>query len=272
MFTCPKASMSRKRTCSACGGGSHRSRGAILAERCVGTGRSERLADAADEPRQQGGARHDAGQVEPLVDRVVVAADRAQAVEGRQPERRGGVRVRCAAGGGVPQLEAQLGGDGDGERRPAARRPRSSPSAGGRRCGAARPSRRRRSVRRRAARPRPTAASNASAVAARRSTLHLASLGHHVGPRAAVDDAGVDGHRRPAAIEGVERQHLVRGLEDCGAALLRLDAGVRRAADELEVVVGDALARADDVAVGAGALEHQRGVVLRRQASGCRAC
>ena len=65
----------------------------------------------------------------------------------------------------------------------------------------------------------------------------------------------------------MEREHLVRGLEDRGPALLRLDAGMRGAAEDLEVVVGDALPRADDVAVGARALEDQRGVVVRRQAA-----
>ena len=57
----------------------------------------------------------------------------------------------------------------------------------------------------------------------------------------------------------------MRGLEDRGATLLGLDAGVRGAAGDRDVVVGDALARADDVAVRARALEDQHRVMVGRQ-------
>ena len=51
-------------------------------------------------------------------------------------------------------------------------------------------------------------------------------------------------------------------LEDRAATLLRLDAGVRGPAVDGEPQVEDPLARRDDVAVGPGALEHERDVHL----------
>ncbi len=47
------------------------------------------------------------------------------------------------------------------------------------------------------------------------------------------------------------------GLEDRAPALLRLDAGVRRAAPDVQPQVEDPLARRDDVAVRPGALEDE---------------
>ena len=55
-----------------------------------------------------------------------------------------------------------------------------------------------------------------------------------------------------------QRQHRVR-------ALLGLDPGVRRAAVRFQHEVAAALARADDIAVLAAGLQHQRDIVLRRQ-------
>ena len=63
----------------------------------------------------------------------------------------------------------------------------------------------------------------------------------------------------------MKRQDLVRCLENRGAALLRLDARVRCPPDQLKAIVGDSLPRADDVAVGPGAFEDQRDIVLGRE-------
>ena len=95
--------------------------------------------------------------------------------------------------------------------------------------------------------------------------LELAALRDDVRSRAAVDHARVDGDRRPSAVQRVEGEHLVRRLEDRGATLLGLDAGVRGAAGDRDVIVGDALAGADDVAVRARALEDEHRVMLGRQ-------
>ena len=100
------------------------------------------------------------------------------------------------------------------------------------------------------------------------STSRRAALGHDVGPDAALDDADVDGDARPAPVEGVERDGQVGGCEDRAAALLGLDAGVGRPAVDRHAQVEVALARADDVAVGAGALEHEAGVHVRGPARG----
>ena len=67
-------------------------------------------------------------------------------------------------------------------------------------------------------------------------------VGHHVGPRAAGDDADVD---RDAAIEvadRVHRQHLQRQLADGVDALARIHAGVRGHAVDGQLVLADALA------------------------------
>ena len=182
------------------------------------------------------------------------------------------LRVARAAGGSVAQLEAKLAGDGDGQLRQA---------AGGRRplhrrvaamlpqlAGHAVDGRRRRS----AAPPRRAPARTRRAVAARRSSCSAAARRHDVGTGAALDDAGVHRHAGPSAIERMQRHHLARGGQDRAAALLRLHAGVRGAAVIRDLQIRDALARADDVAVGAGALQHQGHVVLRRQVADVLAC
>ena len=128
-------------------------------------------------------------EVEPLVDRVVVAADRAQAVEGREPERRGGVRVGRPAGGGVAAARSRAR-----RRSPTARatsraeasvfsiggwpamRQSSTAHAGTVGVAASRST-------------SAAAASNASARGGAQVDVQLASLGDDVGPRAAVDDA-----------------------------------------------------------------------------------
>ena len=85
-------------------------------------------------------------------------------------------------------------------------------------------------------------------------------LGHDVGPGPAVDCADVDGHARPAAVERVQRDRLVGRLQGGAATLLGLDAGVGRAAVDGGPDVHHALARGDDVAVGAGGLHDEGGI------------
>ena len=85
-------------------------------------------------------------------------------------------------------------------------------------------------------------------------------LGDDVRSRTAADCADVDRDAGPTAVERGKRQRLVRELEDRAAALLRLDAGVSGAALRPDDEIGDALARADDVTVGAGRLEHEADV------------
>ena len=70
----------------------------------------------------------------------------------------------------------------------------------------------------------------------------------------------VDGHVRPAAVEVVQLADDAGRLEDRAAALLGLDAGVRRPAVDGDAQVEDPLARRDDVAVRPRALEHERDV------------
>src|SRR5919108_4577591 len=71
------------------------------------------FARAPDEGRQQRRAGNDAGQLQPLVDGVIVAADRPQPIQRGDPERGRGVRVRSPSGRRVAQPEAQLAGDAD---------------------------------------------------------------------------------------------------------------------------------------------------------------
>src|SRR5262245_37660117 len=65
---------------------------------------------------EQRDSRNHAGQIQPLAGAVIVPADRAEPVQGRDARARGRVRVRGAAGRRVPQLEPELGGDLDRER------------------------------------------------------------------------------------------------------------------------------------------------------------
>ena len=58
--------------------------------------------------------------------------------------------------------------------------------------------------------------------------FEVAAFGDDIRARAAVDDADIDRDARPAAIERVQVAHDAGGLEDGVAALLRLDAGMRR--------------------------------------------
>ena len=209
----------------------------------------------------------DAREVEPLVDRVVVAADRAEAVEGRDAQRRGRVGVRRAAGGGVAQREAELRGDRRRPAPPAApdasvfsiggwpairRRSTATPSHRRRRRRGARPRRRRRRRRRRWRRAgRPASSQRSATTFGRVPPWMTPALTVTVGQR---------------PLSAWRASDLVRGLEDRASGpspARRRHAPPARGC--VEVVVGDALPRADDVAVGARALEDQDGVVLRRE-------
>ena len=102
--------------------------------------------------------------------------------------------------------------------------------------------------------------------AGHRADVHLerAALGHDVRPRPAGDRADVDGHARPAAVELVEVLDDPGRLEDRAPALLGFDAGVGGPTVDGQAQVEDALARRHDVAVRAGAFEHERDVHLGR--------
>ena len=110
-----------------------------------------------------------------------------------------------------------------------------------------------------------SAASSVSSAGERRSTWSSHRSGDDVGPRAAVHDADVHGDAGPTAVQPLQRDDRVRRLEHRVAALLRLDAGVRRPPVIVDPVVGDPLASADDVAVRPRTLQDERRVVLRRQ-------
>ena len=106
-----------------------------------------------------------------------------------------------------------------------------------------------------------SAASRSSRRTARTSTSSSQRSATTLGRVPPPIDADVDRDARPAAVERVElADESVRGLEDRAAALLGLDAGVGRAAVDRDPRVEDALARRDDVAVRAGALEDEADV------------
>ena len=194
----------------------------------------QRLPDAGDQRRQQRRARHHAGQVEPFVGRVVVAADRAEAVQGRAPPAPAVVFASLAPPvaasvsskpSSPAMVDGQLGQAGGGRA--------SAPSADGwpargQLAGHALD----RAVGGEALAPRPRAASKASAVRRAQVQLDPALGRHHVRSRAAGDHARVERHLGPATVQLVQCDHLPGRRQDGGAALLRLDAGVRGAAGE----------------------------------------
>ena len=204
---------------------------------CVAAGASARQAPTsgsrpmvAIRAASSDGPRHDRGNLQVLPRRVVQPADGAQAVERRHAHARRRVRVRGTAGGGVAELEARGRRRARWHGRRAGRTARASPSANGGRSPRSPPSRpaRARHERSRGSPPRPPR--GPSRVTARTSTSMRAPLRDHVGPRPALDDADVDGHARPAAVERVQLRDDAGGLEDRAAALLGLDAGVGRPA------------------------------------------
>ena len=170
---------------------------------------------------------HDAREVQPLVGGVVVAADRPEPVEHRQARRRGRVGVARPAGRRVVDAKPSSPAIAVASPTRRARRPGALHGRVAAPLGSARRGPRRASGSARCAPPRPRPASNSPAVAARTSTSIRQRCSHHVRARAALDHADVDRHARPAAVQGVQRDHLVRCLEDRAAPLLGLDAGVR---------------------------------------------
>ncbi len=236
--------------------------------RCAGSA-SGLGADGGDQRRQQGGAGSDAREVQPLVVGMVVPANGSQAVQGREPERSGRVRVARAAGRGVAQREAELRGNGLGLRHEL--------------CGG------RRQLHGRVAGQLPDLRLDAVHAGSRDDGIHrrpsgvevrggggpqvdveAARRGHDVGAGAAGDDARVQRDGGPAAVQRVERFHHAGCGEDGVAPLLRLDARVGRAAVKVDAEVRNTLARAHDVAIGARALQDQDGRMSRCQASDVR--
>ena len=104
------------------------------------------------------------------------------------------------------------------------------------------------------------AASASSSVARwteRRSTWMLVSAATTLGRVPPRTTPAFTGHTRPSAIERVQCHDLVGRFQDRAPTLLGLHPGMRGTARDAQLEVGDALAGADDVAVGAGALHHQ---------------
>ena len=95
--------------------------------------------------------------------------------------------------------------------------------------------------------------------------VELRLVAHDVRPRPGLEDADVRGHVRPAAVERVDALDEPGAGEDRAATLLRLDARVRGTAVDRQLDVGHALARRDEVAVRARALEHEARVRGRRE-------
>ena len=170
------------------------------------------LVRAEQQRGNQRGARHDRVDLEVLAGRVISAANWAEAVERRHAHPRRRVRVGRAAGRRVAQLEAQPRGDFDrllgerGSRRLLLHwRPEVSLCRGCRDVGDR--------VRGRDLADRRFHLRHRLAGRGANVDLELGPLGDDVRPRAAAHDADVDRHSGPAAVERVQRQDLVRGLE-----------------------------------------------------------
>jgi hypothetical protein len=95
--------------------------------------------------------------------------------------------------------------------------------------------------------------------------MELAPCRHDVAPGATPRHAHVHRDAGPPAVQGLELDDLVGRFQERVAALLGLDTGVGGAPQDRDLVVGDPLARAHDVAVGPRAFEHEGHVVPRRQ-------
>ncbi len=92
--------------------------------------------------------------------------------------------------------------------------------------------------------------------------LELGLVAHDVRAGPGLEHADVRRHVRPAAVQRVDLPHELGAGDDRAAALLGLDTGVRGATVDREADVGHALARRDEVAARARALEHERRVDL----------
>ena len=139
--------------------------------------------------------------VEVLRGRVVVAADRAEAVEAGHAEPGRRVGVGRAAGRRVGDLEAERSRDGLGVARPAARCARASPSATSGPSARSRPSCPGPRSPRRSAGSRPRRSRARRGPRGPDVDLERAPLGDDVRARPAGDDPDVDGDARPAAVE-----------------------------------------------------------------------
>ncbi len=196
---------------------------------------------------------------------MVIATDRAEAVERGYPERRGRVRVRRTPGGRVGEPQAELTANLDGKV--------NEPPGGDRllhRWVVGRAAqRRRRSVEGRGRDDLAQGCPGGIELSDRRGAevdLVAAACRHHVGPAASGDDADVGGDRWPSVVQRLDPLHLARRGQDRVAPLLRLDARVRRPSGDDHLCIRDALARGDDIAVGAGTLEDEDDVVVGSEA------
>jgi len=194
---------------------------------------------------------------------VIVAADRAQSIDRRGAGRARRVGIGCATRGSVPEFESELGRDPDREL--------GEPSApflllhgpvpavavhldlqiGDHRVGAD---------------AGDLGFGRLERFQFRRTQVDLqrASLRHHVGACATPRDTYVHRDAWPAPVEALQRDDRVGGLEQRVATLLRFHAGVGRAPDDVDRVVGDALACAHDVAVRPRPFQDERRIELRR--------
>ena len=231
--------------------------------------------DRREEPREQRRPRHDRVDLQVLAGRVVVPADRAPARRAsarpcrpscsrrrrrRSPRRASSKPSRAASADGVSDeppgavqlLHRPVAADPSsvdrhvGHRRARRRLARTAASA------ASRPSR----GRRRGRRPRARSARRRRWAACRRGSTPTLT---------------VTPGQRP--LSACRSRRSVRGLEDRAAALLGLDARMGRPpVDASRQRRAMPLRDADDVAVRARALEHQRDVGSTAPAHGCAAC
>ena len=207
---------------------------------------------------------HDRVDVEVLRRRVVVAADRPQAVEARDAHARRSCWHRTR------RRSPHRGPRSPGARATAcacstSRPLRASFSIGHQRAIGLELDRRVRRPRspRRSGGPRPRRLRAPRATTARTSTSSVHCSGTTLGrvPPPITPTLTVTPGQRPlSACSSVDDPG---GLEDRAAALLGLDAGVRRPTVDVEARVQDPLSGGHDVAVGAGAFEDERGVHLR---------
>ena len=201
----------------------------------------DRYSSPRDQARDERGAIRQRLDLDMFVQRVRAVADRAEAVERRNPERGSEIPVRAAAGAALrqllsraparrPRLSVQtLDQRGAFQRRPvdAAATPRPS-------CGSST-----------GRRPRNAASISAAAAAVgtRTSTVARASSGITFERRP--PDTCTTLTEMPCAeiLQRVDAQNLVRQLLHGARAFLRLDAGVRRDAADDDLVLAAALAR-----------------------------
>ena len=206
--------------------------------------------------------RHDAREVEPFRRGMVVAADGAEPVDRRRAGRARRVRVARAAGRRVAQLETELPGDRDRQRGEPRAALLASPSVGASRC-------------RRPRRVTPSTPwsrqirvdlglgllEGARARGERRSTCSThrsATTFVRVPPRATPTFTVTPGHRPFSACSATV---AFAAASTAFAPFSGSTPAWAARPDELDRVVGDALARAHDVAVGPRALQHERRVV-----------